>query len=160
MKGKIIEGSDIISTQLRWQGKRIILVGGCYDLLHYGHFSFLKAAKNEGDILVVALESDEFITKRKKRNPVHTQQQRAEILSGLEFVDIVLKLPFMKSDEDYRRLVEDVKPAIIAVTEGDSQLDNKKSQAAAIGAELKVVSPMVHSFSTSSIIEYANLLRD
>lgn len=141
-------------------GKKIILVGGCYDILHYGHYAFLKAAAEEGDILIIALESDEFIKKRKKRNPVHTQQQRAEILSGLSFVDYVIKLPFLQADTDYMQLVDMIKPTIIAITDGDRQLENKKRQSEEVGAQLKIVIPVVESFSSSSIIEYANLFRD
>ncbi len=141
-------------------GRKIVLVGGCYDILHYGHYAFLKAASEEGDILIIALESDEFIKKRKNRTPVHTQQQRAEILSGLSFVDYVIKLPFMNGDTDYMHLVDMTKPTIIAITDGDPQLENKKRQAEKVGAQLKIVTPVVESFSSSSIIEYANLLRD
>lgn len=161
MINKIIQQSELTAKENEWVGKKVVLVGGCYDLLHYGHFSFLNASKKEGDLLVIALESDEFIKTRKNRSPVHTQNQRAEILAGLEFVDVVIKLPFMESSEDYERLVLAVQPAIIAVTEGDKNIEFKKQHADKVeGAVVKVVSPMVHSYSTSSIIAYANLLRD
>ncbi len=160
MNSKIVTQSEISNVRPDMFGRKIILVGGCYDILHYGHYAFLKAAAEEGDILIVALESDEFIKKRKKRNPVHTQQQRAEILSGLSFVDYVIKLPFLQADTDYMQLVDMIKPTIIAITDGDRQLENKKRQSEEVGAQLKIVTPVVESFSSSSIIEYANLLRD
>ena len=55
----------------------IVLVGGCFDILHFGHLMFLKNAKEEGKVLVVLLESDEFIKKFKHREPVHKQNERA-----------------------------------------------------------------------------------
>jgi rfaE bifunctional protein nucleotidyltransferase chain/domain len=96
-----------------------VLVGGCFDLLHKGHISFLKKAKKAGDKLVVLLESDEKIKKLKgESRPVQIQEVRAKALSGLGFVDEIIKLPFMDSDKDYDELVKKIKPDIIAVTEG------------------------------------------
>lgn len=140
--------------------KRIVLAGGCYDLLHYGHYAFFKAAKQEGDTLVILLESDEFIRIKKKRQPVHTQEQRAEILAGLEVIDYVVLLPLIEDNQEYGALVEEIKPAVIAVTEGDPNLKYKQIHAQKVGAEVKTVVGMLHPFSTSSIIQYASLLRD
>jgi rfaE bifunctional protein nucleotidyltransferase chain/domain len=142
------------------KGKRVVLVGGCYDLLHYGHYAFFKAAKQEGDVLVVLLESDEFIQKRKKRQPVHTQKQRAEIIAGLEVVDYVVTLPNIEENSDYRAIVEEIQPTVIAVTEGDINIKYKEEHAKAVGGTVKTVVSMLHPFSTSSIIQYANLLSD
>lgn len=139
---------------------RIVLVGGCYDLLHYGHYAFFKAAKQEGDTLVILLESDEFIQKKKKRQPVHSQQQRAEILAGLELVDYVVLLPLIETNEEYRALVEEIKPDVIAVTEGDINMKYKEEHAKAVGATVKTVVANLQPFSTSSIIQYASLLSD
>lgn len=72
MKTQIWKYSEADNIAKELTGKKIVLVGGCFDLLHYGHFTFLKNAKKEGDVLVVALESDEFILNQKKRKPVHT----------------------------------------------------------------------------------------
>ena len=128
--------------------------------MHYGHYAFFKAAKQEGDILVVLLESDEFIQKKKKRQPVHTQMQRAEILAGLELVDWVVLLPLIEQNEKYGEIVQKIKPRVIAVTEGDINIKYKEQHAQKVGATVKSVVNMLHPFSTSSIIQYANLLRD
>ena len=102
--------------------KKIVLVGGCFDILHYGHIYFLKRAKKLGDMLVVALESDENTRKLKgPKRPIHTQKQRAEMLKSLRFVDKVITLPPMKSDLDYKKLVHRVNPDIIAITDGDTK---------------------------------------
>lgn len=114
-----------------------VLVGGCFDILHYGHVRFLKEAKNAGDYLVVALESDEN-TKRLKGEgrPIHSQSERHEILSSLKFVDEVIDLPEMKTDEDYKNLTIKVGPSVIAITEGDPMKDKKTNHARAVGASL------------------------
>ena len=102
--------------------KKIVLVGGCFDILHYGHIYFLKKAKKLGDILIIALESDENAKKLKgPKRPIHTQKQRQKMLESLRFVDKVIALPPMKSDTDYERLVHRVNPDIIAITYGDTK---------------------------------------
>ena len=134
--------------------KKIVLVGGCFDLVHYGHLNFFKAAKRQGDYLVVALESDAFIKKCKHRVPVHTQMQRAEILSHLDMVDAVIMLPKMEGYQDYLTLVEKVHPSVIAITEGDPYRAEKEKQAASVGAEVVVVANRNSAFSTSQILRH------
>ena len=102
--------------------KKIVLVGGCFDILHWGHIAFLKKAKKLGDYLVVALESDENTKKLKgPGRPIHTQRERQKMLGSLRFVDKVIALSPMKSDSDYEKLVRKVNPDIIAVTKGDTK---------------------------------------
>lgn len=134
-------------------GKRTVLAGGCFDLLHYGHLTFLRRAKKAGDYLIIALESDEFIKKRKDRVAIHNQNQRAEILAALEIVDLVINLPLFKSDNDYFKLIQTVRPRVIAVTAGDPQLGNKRKQASEIKAKVKIVSPLIRHFSSKEIIK-------
>ncbi len=141
------------NTKKHLHQKPVVLVGGCFDLLHYGHLKFLQAAKKAGRTLVIALEPDEFIRKSKRREPVHTQVQRQEVLSNLSFVDHVIPLPYLSSYDDYFRLVDIVKPDIIATTEGDPQVSNKEKQAKAIGAKIKTVSSLIPGFSSSAIIQ-------
>lgn len=136
---------------------RIVLVGGCFDVLHFGHISFLKSAKSHGDYLVVALESDENVRRMKGRlRPIHSQDQRKSMLIALRFVDDVIALPMMHNDQDYNDLVTRVKPKIIAITEGDSILSKKQIQADAIGAKLIVI-PKIHTPSTSQLAKLLGL---
>lgn len=136
---------------------RIVLVGGCFDFIHFGHVSFLRQAKSLGDRLIVALESDENVRLSKgKTRPIHTQKQRREMLESLSFIDEVILLPLMKTDTDYFEMVSRVHPAVIAVTEGDPIIDKKRKQAETIGAQLAVV-PKVHTPSTSQLAKLLDL---
>jgi rfaE bifunctional protein nucleotidyltransferase chain/domain len=137
--------------------KKIVLVGGCFDLLHFGHIHFLKQAKSHGDCLVVALESDENVRRMKgDARPIHTQAQRKEMLESLSFVDEVIALPPMHDDRDYDELVSKLKPSVIAVTEGDHIIEKKGKQAQKVGARFVVI-PKIHTPSTSQLVKLLGL---
>jgi rfaE bifunctional protein nucleotidyltransferase chain/domain len=137
--------------------KEVVLVGGCFDVLHYGHIEFLKNAKAFGDYLIVALESDENVRRRKgDLRPVHSQKQRKAMLEALIFVDEVLLLPTMTTDIAYENLVKTVNPMIIAVTKGDPYIDHKKRQAAQINAKVVEI-PKIYTPSTSQLAKLIGL---
>lgn len=127
-----------------------VLVGGCFDLLHYGHINFLQSAAKLGR-LVIALENDESIKKGKNSSPIHTQQQRAEILAELHSVTAVILLPYLKTYEDYLTLVQIIKPAILAITKDDHQTENKRKQAKTINAQVVEVNNLISGLSSSLI---------
>ncbi len=132
-------------------------MGGVFDILHYGHIDFLKKAKNEGNYLVVALESDENTRKLKgPTRPIHSQRQRREILESLNFVDEVIDLKGLMNDGDYRNLVLKVKPSVIAITQGDPVAEKKKSHAKKVGAKIVEVKK-IHALSSSQIAKLIGL---
>ncbi len=134
-----------------------VLVGGCFDLLHFGHIQFLASAKKLGDRLIVALESDENVRRMKgNARPIHTQAQRQTMLESLSVVDEVIPLTPLKTDADYAALVTGVHPAVIAVTEGDSMETKKRAHAMLVGAEVIII-PKVHTPSTSQLAKLLDL---
>lgn len=135
------------------QNKKIVLVGGCFDILHFGHIQFLQKAKECGDYVVVALEPDERILHHKKRPTTHNQEERAHNLLALRSVDHVILLPQLHGFDDYLELVKTINPNIIAITQGDPQKNNKQKHADTIGAELVVVTDVIGSFSSSVIYQ-------
>ena len=156
---KIVSLSSLRNIKID-KTKKIVLAGGCFDILHYGHVTFLQKARSAGDMLVLLLESDEFITQVKKKQPVHTQQQRAEILAALQYVDYVVLLPLLNNpDKDYENIVKEIGPSIIAFTSSDSQELQKKKFAQEVRAETLII-PYLSSFSSSSLITYAPIFRD
>jgi rfaE bifunctional protein nucleotidyltransferase chain/domain len=75
----------------RTDGRRIVFANGCFDVLHVGHVRYLEAAKGLGDVLVVAVNSDEQVRKQKGAGrPLMPQDQRAEIVAALDAVDFVI----------------------------------------------------------------------
>ncbi len=146
-----------MNKQIQSHTCTVVLVGGCFDVIHYGHTEFLRLAKELGDHLIVALEADENVTRRKgSTRPIHTQRQRAAMLTSLFSVDEVIMLPEMKNDTDYKTLVAELKPNIIAVTEGDPYKHHKEAQAKEIGATVVEI-PKIHTPSTSQLAKLIGL---
>ena len=78
---------------LRARGKTVVFANGCFELLHVGHVRYLKAAKALGDVLVVAVNTDESLRRIKPdRRPVNPDHERFELLAALEPVDFVVPL--------------------------------------------------------------------
>jgi rfaE bifunctional protein nucleotidyltransferase chain/domain len=148
---RIINLRDLKKVLPRGGRGKVVLAGGCFDILHVGHVRFLSEAKKMGDALVVLLESDEKVKRLKGKNrPIFIQRERAEMLSALRSVDVVVLLPRIEKADDYLNLVMKIKPYAIAVTENDVQLKNKKGQATKAGAKLRVV-PLIKRYSTSRL---------
>ncbi len=134
-----------------------VLVGGCFDLLHYGHVRFLEEAKKLGDTLIVALESDENVRRMKgDGRPIHSQAQRKAMLEALSCVDEVIALPPMNNHQEYYDLVTRIAPQAIAITEGDPLESNKREQAAKAAAQLMVI-PKIPTPSTSQLAKLLGL---
>jgi len=88
--GKILDLTRLsaIAQGLRDQDKRIVLCHGTFDLLHIGHVRHLKQASKQGDVLIVTLTADEFVTKGPDR-PIFNQELRAEHIAAIDIVDYV-----------------------------------------------------------------------
>lgn len=159
----IVSGSDLLSGETKIpasSASRVILAGGCFDVLHIGHITYLQRSKDQGDYLVVALESDEFIRGHKHREPFHAQRQRSQVLSSIRYVDCVIELPPMESETTYRSLVHAVHPQIITITQGDSKAARKRTLARAVGAQVVTVNKLISELSSSTIMTYAHIVHD
>lgn len=153
---KVVSEEKLVTLiqDLKNQGKKIVLVGGCFDILHPGHVIFLEKARATGDCLVVLLESDKKVNKLKGANrPVHSQPMRAKVLSALQAVDFILRLPFMESEAAYDKLVQKIRPDIIALTQGYANADYQKRTANLSKAQLKYVTKILGNHSTSRILD-------
>jgi len=79
-----------IIKEKKRKGKCVVLVNGCFDLIHVGHIRYLKEARRKGDILVLALNSDTSIRKLKgEGRPILNEKERVEILSSFSFIDYI-----------------------------------------------------------------------
>lgn len=134
----------------RTGGYRIVFTNGCFDLLHVGHIRYLRQARRLGDVLVVAVNSDDSVRRLKgPSRPVQPEEDRAEILAGLECVDYVVSF-----DEDTPlALIERLRPDVL-VKGADWQKDQivGREVVERAGGRVATIS-YVEGVSTSALIE-------
>ena len=111
IKNHLVNEDRNTLTKMGRNSLRIVLAGGVFDIIHPGHIYTLNAAKKLGDVLVVVVATDNTAVKMKKRRPLHTQDQRQELVNSLSMVDLCL----IGQEEDIFKTVNHVKPQIIAL---------------------------------------------
>jgi D-glycero-beta-D-manno-heptose 1-phosphate adenylyltransferase len=110
---KILNRESLKQRVATWRraGESITLANGCFDLLHVGHVRYLRAAKQLGGRLIVAINSDESVRALKgEGRPLMPAEERAEILAALADVDAVVIFP----EHDVRALIREVRPEVHA----------------------------------------------
>lgn len=153
---KIVKYKQIekLVKRLKGNSEKIILIGGCFDILHVGHIEFLEKSKKLGGKLLILLESDKSVKKMKGvKRPINKQKDRAIILSKLNITDYIILLPELKNDDDYFHLVRKIKPDIIAITKPDSNKNKKAKQAEDVNAKLVEVMKKKLYYSTTKILD-------
>jgi D-glycero-beta-D-manno-heptose 1-phosphate adenylyltransferase len=94
----------------RFQGKKIVFTNGCFDILHLGHIDYLSKAKDEGNILIIGLNTDNSVSRIKgPTRPITDEKSRAEILASLQFVDAVT----LFDEETPYELISFVQPDVL-----------------------------------------------
>ncbi len=134
------------------RGEKVVFTNGCFDILHAGHVTYLQQARALGDRLIVAINSDDSVTKLKGvGRPINSLDRRLAVLQGLESVDWVTSF----SGDTPEALLEQLQPSLL-VKGGDYSEDQVvgKEIVYAYGGEVKVMS-MVPDCSTTKIIEKA-----
>ena len=96
-----------IVKELKEKGKIIVLTNGAFDLLHYGHISYLKEAKENGDILIVAVNSDNSVRRLKgEGRPIIDEKGRAYLVASLKVVDYVV----IFEEDNVKRILSELIP--------------------------------------------------
>ena len=152
IQSKIIDAQTLAGRleDVHKSGKKVVFTNGCFDLLHIGHVRYLAAARAEGDLLVVGLNTDRSVRMIKGNNrPIIEQTQRLEILASLECVDYVT----LFDEPEPLKLIVLLQPTVLVKGE-----DWKEDEI--IGADFvrtrggRVVRvPLVREASTSKIIQ-------
>ena len=149
---KILSPEQMLEERerLRAGGLRLVFTNGVFDLLHVGHVRYLADAREVGDALVVAINSDRTVRELKGPDrPVFNQAERAEILAALRQVDYVTVF----DDVSPRSLIARLLPDVL-VKGGDYGLDQIHGREEVEAAGGKVISlPFVEGSSTTSLIE-------
>ncbi len=120
IKNQLVNEDRNTLTEIGRDSLHVVLAGGVFDIIHPGHIYTLNAAKALGDVLVVVVATDNTSEKMKKRRPLHTQEQRQELVNSLSMVDLCL----VGQEDDIFKTVNRVRPQIIAL--GYDQVHQEK----------------------------------
>ena len=132
------------------KGKKIAFTNGCFDILHIGHVRYLREAKKTADILVLALNSDASVKKIKgEKRPLVPQNDRAEIMAALEFIDFVT----IFDETTPLELINLLKPDVL-IKGGDWAEDKVvgRDEIKKWGGKLTLI-PEIKGKSTTSIVD-------
>ncbi len=92
------------------EGKELVFTNGCFDILHRGHVSYLNFARNQGDALVVALNTDSSVKMNKGDDrPINREEDRAYVLGSLRAVDYIVYF----SDREPRDIIAQILPQVL-----------------------------------------------
>ena len=151
MRNKIVSKSELkdIVKKLKAEGKKVVSTSGCFDILHAGHVTYLEAAKEKGDVLIVLLNSDSSVRRLKgEQRPIVPENERAIVLAGLESVDYICIF-----DEDTPcSVVEEIQPDTV-IKGGDYQGKwiSEMDSVATYGGSVEYVQ-LVDGCSTTNIV--------
>ena len=136
-------------SKWRTEEKTISFTNGCFDILHDGHIASLSQAANEGDYLIVGLNSDNSVKSIKgPSRPINNEQTRALLLASLLMVDAVV----LFEEDTPLELVKSIMPDVM-VKGGDYTVEQIEGSAEVIANGGRVViNPIVPGYSTTSII--------
>jgi D-glycero-beta-D-manno-heptose 1-phosphate adenylyltransferase len=126
------------------RGERIVLANGCFDVLHVGHARYLEGARREGDVLIVALNSDQSVRSLKgEGRPILPAEARARLLAGLATVNYVV----IFEENNVTRLLSTLRPDVHAKgTDYTAETVPERETARRLGTRIAIVGdPKQHS---------------
>ncbi len=135
---------------LRNQGKKIAFTNGCFDILHVGHVRYLREAKKKADVLVLALNSDSSVrTLKGEKRPLVTENERAEVLEALDFIDFIT----IFDESTPLELINYLKPDVL-IKGGDWSEDKivGREEVLKWGGRVVII-PEVQGKSTTNVVE-------
>ena len=153
VQSKIFSDKENTDRQIavwKFLNHKIVFTNGCFDILHRGHIDYLARAADEGDILVVGLNTDESVSKIKgSQRPINNEQSRAMVLGSLGFVDAVI----LFNEETPYELIKRVKPDVL-VKGADYNAEEIVGNdiVTGNGGEIKTIE-LTDGFSTTGLIE-------
>ena len=148
---RIYSRSCLVTQRAAWkqQGKRVVFTNGCYDLLHPGHIGLLERARSLGEVLILALNSDDSVRRLKgPSRPLICENDRAALAVELEAVDAVTFF-----DEDTpRELIAAVLPDILIKGADWAHFIAGREEVEAAGGQVLAL-PLEPGFSSTNIVE-------
>jgi D-beta-D-heptose 7-phosphate kinase/D-beta-D-heptose 1-phosphate adenosyltransferase len=144
---------DLVAQRAAWkaEGKTVVFTNGCYDILHPGHVRLLERARTLGDVLILALNTDDSVQRLKGLSrPILDEQTRARLALQLEAVDAVVFF-----DEDTpRELIAAVLPDVLVKGADWAHFIAGREEVEAAGGRVEALS-LEPGFSTTNLVEVA-----
>jgi D-glycero-beta-D-manno-heptose 1-phosphate adenylyltransferase len=140
----------LIVAELKRNGKRVVFTNGCFDLLHPGHIRLLEQARDLGDSLIVAINTDAGVRENKgTERPIIPEDERAELLAALAAVDYVT----MFDEPTPREIIARVLPDVLVKGSdwGPNEIVGREEVEAAGGRVVSI--PLEAGQSTTNIVE-------
>jgi D-glycero-beta-D-manno-heptose 1-phosphate adenylyltransferase len=135
-------------NHLRGLGSSVVLTMGTFDMVHIGHARYVREARNKGDILIVGVDSDEKVRRRKGDDrPLFPEIERLEMLTHLRYVDIVT---IKGVDDPHWKLIKIVKPDVLIATKETYNEDDILKLKKFCG-EVCVLEPMATTSTSAKI---------
>jgi D-beta-D-heptose 7-phosphate kinase/D-beta-D-heptose 1-phosphate adenosyltransferase len=130
-------------------GLKIVLTSGTFDLFHIGHAQYLEKAKELGDVLIVGVDSDARVKKRKGPDrPVVPENERVLILSHVRHVDVVT---LKNLHDESSHLIKLVQPDVLVVSESTNHADNAVDEKAQYCGEIVVLEPQATTSTSAKL---------
>lgn len=108
-KIKVLDELEVALDKHRRNKEKIVFTNGCFDILHIGHIEYLKFSKQQGDVMVIGLNTDRSVREQKgEKRPFVSEDERARLVSALEDVDYVIMFDELTPDNLIRRVKPDV----------------------------------------------------
>jgi len=131
------------------QGKKLVFTNGCFDILHRGHVAYLTFARNQGDALVVAVNTDASVKMNKgDERPINNEEDRAFVLASLRAVDFVV----LFGDKEPKDIIARILPQVLVKGKDWAHYVSGRDVVEANGGEV-VLADMVEGRSTTNVIE-------
>ena len=131
------------------EGKSLVFTNGCFDILHRGHVAYMTFARNQGDALVVGLNSDASVKRNKGDNrPINSEQDRAFVLGSLRAVDYVV----IFDEPEPKELIAAILPLVLVKGKDWAHYVSGREIVEANGGRV-VLADMVEGRSTTNTIE-------
>ena len=136
-------------ARLRAAGQKIVFTNGAFDLMHAGHATYLQFARKQGDVLVVALNTDASVRRYKgEKRPIVDEKNRARMMAALECVDYVTWF----DEDEPKELIAELQPDVLVKAEDWAHYVSGREIVEARGGKV-VLAPMVAGLSTTKLIE-------
>lgn len=149
--GAVISSKELVALRHRWRdrGRTVVFTNGCFDLLHPGHVRLLEAARGLGDVLVVAVNSDDSVQRLKgPQRPILPATERAETLAALAAVDAVTVFDEDTPCELLEQLLPDV---LVKGSDWTHWIAGREIVEAAGGKVLPI--PVEPGYSTTDLVQ-------